>query len=87
MTGEERRLVVEGFTFELTGFFSAEGVTTVTVGVNGTGESTHDLKGWVMEICPDDPRYFEDEVNIVSCEKGGVTARGCRPWPRRRHMS
>ena len=35
MTGEERRLVVEGFTFELTGFFSAEGVTTVTVSVNG----------------------------------------------------
>ena len=69
MTGEERRLLVEGFTFELTGFFSAEGVTTVTVSVNGTGESTHDLKGWVMEICPDDPRYFEDEVGIVSCEK------------------
>lgn len=61
--------MVEGFTFELTGFFSAEGVTTVTVSVNGTGESTHDLKGWVMEVCPSDTRFFEDEVNIISCEK------------------
>ena len=74
MTGEERRLVVEGFTFELTGFFSAEGVTTVTVSVNGTGESTHDLKGWVMEVCPGDARYFEDEVGIVSCESAAATA-------------
>ena len=79
MTGEERRLVVEGFTFELTGFFSAEGVTTVTVSVNGTGESTHDLKGWVMEVCPGDARYFEDEGVSSAAKSGGVTARGCRP--------
>jgi hypothetical protein len=69
MIGEERRLVMEGFTFELTGFFSAEGVTTVTVSVNGSGESSSDLKGWAMEVCPGDPRYFEDEVSIISCEK------------------
>jgi hypothetical protein len=69
MIGEERRLVAEGFTFELTGFFSAEGVTTVTVSVNGSGESPGDLKGWAMEVCPGDPRFFEDEVGIVSCEK------------------
>ena len=67
--GEDRKLVVEGFTFELTGFFSGDGTTTVTVGVNGNGESLSDIKGWAMEVCPDNPSYFSDEVNIVSCEK------------------
>ncbi len=67
--GEERKLVVEGFTFELTGFFSADGATTVTVGVNGSGESLSDLKGWAMEVCPANPSYFSDEVSIISCEK------------------
>jgi hypothetical protein len=69
MMGEERRLVMEGFTFELTGFFSAEGVTTVTISVNGSGESPSDLKGWAMEACPSDLHFFEDEVGILSCEK------------------
>lgn len=67
--GEERRLVLAGFAFELTGFFSAEGVTTVTVSVNGNGESPGDLKGWAMEVCPENPQFFADEVNIISCEK------------------
>ena len=67
--GEERKLVMEGFAFELTGFFSAEGVTTVTLSINGIGESPADLKGWAMEICPDDPQFFDGQVNIVSCEK------------------
>ena len=67
--GEERKLVMEGFAFELTGFFSAEGVTTVTLSINGTGESPADLKGWAMEVCPGDPQFFDGEVSIVSCEK------------------
>jgi hypothetical protein len=67
--GDERKLFVEGFVFELTGFFSADGVTTVTVGVNGSGESRCDLKGWAMQVCPEDPQFFTDEVGIVSCEK------------------
>jgi hypothetical protein len=69
MIGEERRLVMDGFTFELTGFFSAEGVTTVTISVNGGGESPSDLKAWAMEVCPGNPHFFEDEVSLVSCEK------------------
>ena len=67
--GEERKLVMEGFAFELTGFFSAEGVTTVTLSVNGSGESPSDLKGWAMEVCPSDPQFFNGEVSIISCEK------------------
>jgi len=69
MIGEQRRLVLEGFVFELTGFFSAGGVTTVTVSANGNGESLNDLKGWAMEVCPSDQQFFENEVSIVSCEK------------------
>jgi hypothetical protein len=66
---EERKLMMEGFTFELTGFFSAEGVTTVTVSVNGNGESPCDLKGWAIEVCPGDSEFFNNEVGIISCEK------------------
>lgn len=67
--GEERKLVMDGFAFELTGFFSAEGVTTVTLSVNGSGESPSDLKGWAMEVSPSDPQFFNGEVSIISCEK------------------
>ncbi len=67
--GEERKLMMEGFAFELTGFFSAGGVTTVTLSINGNGNSPNDLKGWAMEVCAGDPQYFNSEVNIISCEK------------------
>lgn len=63
-----RQIVTEGFCFELTGFFSADGNTTMTICVSGNGESAVDLKGWVMEICSDDQQAFED-LNILSCEK------------------
>ncbi len=64
-----RKLLIDGYEFELTGFFSEDGMTTVTVGVSGNGESPSDLKGWVLEICPFDPQRFTDDVSIVSCEK------------------
>lgn len=63
-----RCIVAEGFLFELTGFFCTDGTTTMTICVSGNGQSTEDLKGWVIEICPGNPLAFE-EVNILSCEK------------------
>ena len=66
---ENRRLLLDGYEFELTGFFCEDGLTTVTMSVSGNGECPSDLKGWVLEMCPDNPQRFGDEVNIVSCEK------------------
>jgi hypothetical protein len=68
MMHKNRKLLIDGFEFELTGFFSEDGLTTVTVSVTGNGESTSDLKGWVLEMCAETPAHFED-VEIVSCEK------------------
>lgn len=65
---KNRKLLIDGFEFELTGFFSESGLTTVTVSVSGNGESSTDLKGWVLEMCADSPELFQD-VEIVSCEK------------------
>lgn len=61
-------VLFEGFEFELTGFFSADGSTTMTISVSGNGQSATDLKGWVCEICADDAQAFA-ELGIVSCEK------------------
>lgn len=66
---ENRRLLLDGYEFELTGFFSEDGMTTVMMNVSGNGESATDLKGWVLEMCPGDPKRFNEDVNIVSCEK------------------
>jgi len=66
---ENRKLLIDGYEFELTGFFSEDGMTTVTVSVSGNGESPSDLKGWVLEMCPADPQRFADDISIVSCEK------------------
>lgn len=66
---ENRKLLIDGYEFELTGFFSEDGMTTVMVSVSGNGESPSDLKGWVLEMCPANPQQFADEVGIVSCEK------------------
>lgn len=68
MIHNNRKLLIDGFEFELTGFFSEDGLTTVTVNISGNGESPSDLKGWVLEMCAEDPSRFED-VEIVLCEK------------------
>lgn len=66
--GENRSIVLGGFHFELTGFFSEDGTTVMTLSVTGKGESPADLRGWVCEICPGDEQAFLD-VGILSCEK------------------
>ncbi len=68
MMHKNRKLLIDGFEFELTGFFSEGGLTTMTVSVSGNGESPADLKGWVLEMCAKTPELFEN-VEIVSCEK------------------
>lgn len=65
---EYRKLLLDGYVFELTGFLCENELTTVTVSVSGNGESPADLKGWVLEMCAQTPAIFED-VEIVSCEK------------------
>jgi len=65
---ENRTTVLDGFAFELTGFFSTDGVTTLTISVSGNGQGSADLKGWICEICPADSQEFAD-INILSCEK------------------
>ena len=65
---KNRKLLIDGFDFELTGFFVENGLTTVTVNVSGNGESLSDLKGWVLEFCAQTPELFTD-TEIVSCEK------------------
>ncbi len=65
---KNRKLLIDGFEFELTGFFSESGLTTVTVSISGNGDSPTDLKGWVLEMCAETPEHFEN-VEIVSCEK------------------
>lgn len=63
-----RTIELNGFEFELTGIFSENGTTVITMRVSGNGQSTSDLNGWILEICHDDQQAFE-ELNIISCEK------------------
>ena len=59
-------ILLEGYSFEITGFFCKDGTTTVTVCVSGNGSASDDLSSWVLELCPDQPA---GEVSLVSCEK------------------
>ncbi len=65
---DNRTIVIDGFEFELTGLFFENGAASITIRVSGNGQSQSDLKGWVLEVCPEDRQAFE-ELNILSCEK------------------
>lgn len=65
---DNRTIVIDGFEFELTGLFFENGTTSMTIRVSGNGQSQSDLKGWILEVCPNDQQAFE-ELNILSCEK------------------
>lgn len=59
-----RKLLIDGFEFELMGFFNENGTTTFTISVSGNGQSPSDLKGWILEM--------GDQIadaEVISCEK------------------
>jgi hypothetical protein len=66
---ENKALLLSGYSFELTEYICADGITTITVRVAGNGEHPCDISSWALEICPGDADKFNGEVCIVACEK------------------
>lgn len=66
---ENKALLLTGYSFELTEYICADGITTITVRVKGNGEHPCDISSWGIEVCPGDPEKFQGEVCIVACEK------------------
>jgi|AGTN01.3.fsa_nt_gi hypothetical protein len=66
---ENKALLLTGYSFELTEYICADGITTITVRASGNGEHPSDISSWAIEICPGDAQKFLDEVCIVACEK------------------
>jgi hypothetical protein len=66
---ETKALLLTGYSFELTEYICADGITTITVRAAGNGEHPCDISSWVLEVCPDNGQKFTEEVCIVACEK------------------
>lgn len=64
---------LEGYDFQLKGYCSSKGKTTVIVGVSGNGSSAAALTGWILGISPANKN---NDLNILSCEK----RKGNGPW-------
>jgi len=66
---ENKALLLTGYSFELTEYICADGITTITVRVKGNGEHPCDISSFFVEVCPGNPEKFAGEVCIVACEK------------------
>ncbi len=66
---ENKALLLAGYSFELTEYICAEGITTITVRVKGNGEHPCDISSWAIEVCPGDAQKFLNEVCLIACEK------------------
>lgn len=60
-------VLLEGYEFELKGYISAGGKTTLIMNVSGDGSVASELTSWVLELSGRDGE--KEELNIVSCEK------------------
>jgi hypothetical protein len=66
---ENKALLLTGYSFELTEYICADGMTTITVRAAGNGEHPCDISSWAIEVCPGDAQKFLNDVCIVACEK------------------